>query len=104
MNPIVNTVKDNLKIVADLRQQFSRFQNDFQSDKSQVRSRFTLMASMVQMNNAIKESSDTQKSEMAELWKKIKKADHGYEKANSVMQDLKESLSNYKDDMYTFND
>ena len=37
------------------------------------------MASFVQMNNAIKEAMDTQKSEMAELWKKIKKADNGYE-------------------------
>jgi hypothetical protein len=37
------------------------------------------MATVVNMNNAIKESADNQKSEMGELWKKIKKADNGYE-------------------------
>ena len=56
------------------------------------------------MNNAIKEAGDAQKAEMAELWKKIRIAESGYEKTNFFMQDLKESVANYRDDMFTFND
>jgi hypothetical protein len=41
---------------------------------------------------------------MAELWKKIRIAESGYEKTNFFMQDLKESVANYRDDMFTFND
>jgi len=43
------------------------------------------MASFVQMNNAIRESADNQKSEMAELWKNVKKSDKGYEQSMSLL-------------------
>jgi hypothetical protein len=56
------------------------------------------------MNNAIKESAANQKSEMAELWKKVKKADDSNEILSNMVLDLKEGVSNYKDDMFTFND